>query len=177
MNTDSGTSAVLLAFLADDQEGNFQTGKQYPAHGATLVSKTVTLDTSMGGLLYQNLTSEEIGNIDEDISYNHVTNSTYSTSLRLEYYLGSVEQLRAVRFAPAEVAQDNPDYLAFRGKVYFYNPLTLVYEQVDLSRQNFWITDLEKYLVSRDGRYSMIVQYSSDLMDMEQYKEIVRYYH
>lgn len=173
MNTDSGTSAVLLAFLADDQEGNFQTGKQYPAHGATLVSKTVTLDTSMGGLLYQNLTSEEIGNIDEDISYNHVTNSTYSTSLRLEYYLGSVEQLRAVRFAPAEVAQDNPDYLAFRGKVYFYNPLTLVYEQVDLSRQNFWITDLEKYLVSRDGRYSMIVQYSSDLMDMERYKEIV----
>ncbi len=173
MNTDSGTSAVLLAFLAEDQEGDFQTGNIYPAHGATLVSRTVTLDTSMGGMHYQNLTSEEIGNIDEDISYNPVTNSTYSTSIRLEYYLGSVEQLRAVRFAPAEVALDNPDYQAFTGKVYFYNPLTLVYEQVDLSRKNFWITDLEKYLVSRDGRYTMIVQYSSDMMDMEQYKEIV----
>ncbi len=173
MNTDSGTSAVLLAFLADDQEGNFQTGRQYPAHGATLVSKTVTLDTSMGGMLYLNLTSEEIGNIDEDISYNPMTNSTYSTSIRLEYDLGSVEQLRAVRFAPSEVAQDHSDYQEFSGRVYFYNPLTLVYEEVDLSRKNFWITDLEKYLVGRDGRYTMIVQYSSDIMDMQQYKEIV----
>ena len=112
-------------------------------------------------------------NIDDDISYNHVTGSTYSASIRLQYELGSIEELRAVRFAPAEVADDNPDYQAFSGKIYFYNPLTLVYEQVDINRKNFWIADLEKYLMGRDGKYSMIVQYSSDIMDMEQYREIV----
>ena len=57
--------------------------------------------------------------------------------------------------------------------MYFYNPLTLAYEQINLDRKNFWITDMEKYLTGRDGRYSLIVQYSSDILDAEQYKEIV----
>lgn len=173
LDTDSGSNAVLFAFLSADSRGSFQAGSEYPVYGATAVSKNVTLDTSFGGMVYQNLTSKEIVNIDDDISYSQATGSTYSASIRLQYELGSIEELRAVRFAPAEVADDNPDYQAFSGKMYFYNPLTLVYEQVDLGRKNFWIADLEKYLMGRDGKYSMIVQYSSDIMDMEQYREIV----
>ncbi len=84
-----------------------------------------------------------------------------------------MEELRAIRIATAEVSPDNPDYQAFSGEMYFYNPLTLAYEQINLDRKNFWITDMEKYLTGRDGRYSLIVQYSSDILDAEQYKEIV----
>lgn len=173
MNTGDGTRAVLLAFLGNGAAGDFQADGAYPVYGATLLNKMITLNTEANGLVYQNLSPEEIINIDDDISYHEDTGSTYSTSIRLQYNLGSIDQLRAVRFAEAEVEEDNPDYQAFSGEVYFYNPLTLAYELVDLSSRNFWITDLEKYLMGRDGAYSMIVQYSSEIIDTEQYREII----
>ncbi len=173
MDTSEGTNAVLLGFLTSGTSYGFQTDEGYPAYGATLLNKMICLNNISGGLSYQNLTADEINNIDDDLSYHEATGSTYSTSIRLEYNLGNKEQLRAVRFAPAEVDENNPEYQAFSGEVYFYNPLTLAYEQVDLSRKNFWISDLEKYLLGRDGQCTMIVQYSSNIMDTVQYKEII----
>lgn len=173
LNINNSTGAVLLAFYTPEQNDGIQKEIQIPTYGTTILSKTMGLDTSMGGLVYQNLTPSEIDNMDDDISYNEITGSTYSASIRLQYELGSMEELRAIRIAPAEVSPDNPNYQTFSGEVYFYNPLTLAYEQIDLNRRNFWITDMEKYLTGRDGRYSLIVQYSSDILDAEQYKEIV----
>lgn len=173
LGTCSESEAILLAFCSAGSSEGIQTDQAYPTYGTTLLNKKLSLDTISGGLSYQNLTSKEIVNIDEDISYHEETGSTYSTSIRLQYNLGSLDELRAVRFAPAQVEETNPDYRAFSGEVYFYNPLTLAYEQIDLSRKNLWLSDLEKYLMGRDGQYSMIVQYSSDILDTEQYKEIV----
>lgn len=173
LDINNGVGAVLFAFYTPEQSDGFQKDIKIQTYGATILSKTIGLDTSMGGLVYQNLAPDEIVNIDDDISYNKVTGSTYSASIRLQYELGSMEELRAIRIATAEVSPDNQDYQAFSGEMYFYNPLTLAYEQINLDRKNFWITDMEKYLTGRDGRYSLIVQYSSDILDAEQYKEIV----
>lgn len=173
VNTSSGSSATLLAFLPNGKAGDFQTGNGYTAYGATLLNKKVTLDTTAAGFVYQNLSAEEIINIDEDIGYHEDTGSTYSSSIRLQYNLGSREGLRAVRFASAGVEEDNPDYKAFSGEAYFYNPLTLAYEKVDLTDKQFWIASLEKYLTERNGTCYLIVQYSSDFVDSEEYQEIL----
>ncbi|MBO5279102.1 MAG: hypothetical protein J6B06_06410, partial [Lachnospiraceae bacterium] len=166
------TGATLLAFATSDA-GAFQTEGGYPVYGATLLNKKLALNTMSADLEYKNLSADEIINIDEDISYNENIGSTYSSSIRLQYDLGSKENLRAVRFADAGVEADNPDYKAFSGEAYFYNPLTLAYEQVDLGKRNIWIADLEKYITERNGKCYLIVQYSSDFMDTEQYKEIL----
>lgn len=166
------TGAVLLAFATSDT-GNFQTDGGYPVYGATLLNKKVVLDTTSGELDYRNLSSAEIINIDADSGYNDKTGSSYSSSIRLQYDLGSREKLNAVRFARAGVDEDNPDYKAFSGETFFYNPTTLVYEKVDLSKENIWLLELEKYLTEREGRCYLIVQYSSDFLDTEQYKEIL----
>ena len=166
------TGATLLAFATSDA-GAFQTEGGYPVYGATLLNKKLALNTMSADLEYKNLSADEIINIDEDISYNENTGSTYSSSIRLQYDLGSKENLRAVRFADAGVEADNPDYKAFSGEAYFYNPLTLAYERVDLGKRNIWIADLEKYITERNGKCYLIVQYSSDFMDTEQYKEIL----
>lgn len=173
VNTGDGNRAILLAFMDSSTRSDFQTEGGYTVYGTILLNKSITLNTVNNNMVYQNLSTEDIINMDDDISYHEETGSTYSTSIRLQYNLGNIEQITALRFAEAGVEEDNPDYQAFSGEVYFYNPLTLAYEQVDLSRKNFWITDLEKYLMGRDGEYSLIVQYSSDITDVEQYKEIV----
>lgn len=166
------TGAMLLAFTTS-HAGGFQTEGGYSVYGATLLNKKLVLNTMSADLEYENLSADEIINIDEDISYNENIGSTYSSSIRLQYDLGSRENLRAVRFADAGVETDNPDYKAFSGEAYFYNPLTLAYEQIDLSKRNIWITDLEKYITERNGKCYLIVQYSSDFIDTEQYKEIL----
>ena len=173
MSTSSGSSATLLAFMPVGKAGDFQTDNGYTTYGATLLNKKILLNTTSGELIYQNLSADEIINIDEDISYHENTGSTYSSSIRLQYDLGSKEGLRAVRFASAGVEEDNPDYKAFSGEAYFYNPLTLAYELVDLTDKQFWITDLEKYLTERNGTCYLIVQYSSDFIDTELYREIL----
>lgn len=166
------TGATLLAF-ATSGAGGFQTEGGYPVYGATLLNKKLVLNTISVDLEYENLSADEIINIDEDISYNENIGSTYSSSIRLQYDLGSKTNLKAVRFADAGVETDNPDYKAFSGEAYFYNPLTLAYEQIDLNKKNIWIADLEKYITERNGKCYLIVQYSSDFMDTEQYKEIL----
>lgn len=173
VNTEDGNHAILLAFMDSSVKNDFQTGDGYTVYGTILLSKSITLDTARGNLVYQNLSADDIINMDDDISYHRETGSTYSTSIRLKYNLGDISQIVALRFAGAGVETDHPDYQTFSGKVYFYNPLTLAYEQVDWKRKNFWTVDLEKYLMGRDGEYSLIVQYSSNLTDVEQYKEIV----
>ena len=69
--------------------------------------------------------------------------------------------------------RSDPGYKAFSGEAYFYNPTTLAYEKVDLSRKNIWLSNLEKYLTERDGKCYLIVQYSSDFVDTEQYREVL----
>lgn len=166
------TKATLLGFVTAGA-GEFQTEGGYPVYGAALLNKKLTLNTMSKDLEYTNLSSDEIINIDEDASYNVETGSAYSSSIRLKYDLGGRDSLMAVRFAAAGVEEDNPAYKAFSGEAYFYNPTTLAYEKVDLSRKNIWLSNLEKYLTERDGKCYLIVQYSSDFVDTEQYREIL----
>lgn len=172
MDVMQGTEATLLAFVTAG-EGAFQTGNGYPVYGVSLLNKRLTVNSTSADLEYTNLSAYEIINIDEDASYNAAIGSTYSSSIRLQYNLGGREGLKAVRFGDAGVAEDDPDYKAFSGEAYFYNPTTLAYERIDLGKKSVWLSDLEKYITERDGKCYLIVQYSSDFADTEQYKEIL----
>lgn len=159
---DSGIEkeGLLLAFFPTGKYSVFQIETSYHAEGITMLCSQITLNTISNGLIYQNLTAEEISNIDGEPSYKAQTDSMYNNSIRLEYNLGDREGLRKVRFSPRVVEEGNQYYHAFSGDAYFYNPSTLEYELVDLSGIEFNIETIDKYLTEKNGVYSLIVQYT-----------------
>lgn len=170
---DAGTEkeGLLLAFLPTGEYSTFQIETSYQADGMTMLCSKISLNTVSDGLVYQNLTSEEINNIDKEPSYNAKTDSIYNHSIRLEYNLGDREGLKKVRFSPRIVEEGNQYYHAFSGDAYFYNPSTLEYELVDLNHIEFNIETIDKYLTEKNGVYSLIVQYT-ETDSSEKYEEI-----
>ena len=137
---------LLLAFLPTGEYSTFQMETFYQTDGMTMLCSKIPLNTVSDGFIYQNLTSEEINNIDKEPSYNAKTDSIYNHSIRLEYNLGDREGLKKVRFSPRIVEEGNQYYHAFSGDAYFYNPSTLEYELVDLNHIEFNIETIDKYL-------------------------------
>ncbi len=162
---------MLLAFLPTGEYSTFQMETFYQTDGMTMLCSKIPLNTVSDGFIYQNLTSEEINNIDKEPSYNAKTDSIYNHSIRLEYNLGDREGLKKVRFSPRIVEEGNQYYHAFSGDAYFYNPSTLEYELVDLNHIEFNIETIDKYLTEKNGVYSLIVQYT-ETDSSEKYEEI-----
>ena len=162
---------LLLAFLPTGEYSTFQMETFYQTDGMTMLCSKIPLNTVSDGFIYQNLTSEEINNIDKEPSYNAKTDSIYNHSIRLEYNLGDREGLKKVRFSPRIVEEGNQYYHAFSGDAYFYNPSTLEYELVDLNHIEFNIETIDKYLTEKNGVYSLIVQYT-ETDSSEKYEEI-----
>lgn len=159
-DTSSENDAVLLAFLPESQGGLFQAETSYDTQGVTMLYKKLETNTTIGRYTYQNLTSKDISNIDDEPAYNAQTNSTYSSSIRLSYNLGPREGLRKIRFAARCVEEGNTYYSPFSGETYFYNPSTLTYDLVNLNKTEFYISTIEKYLTEREGNFYLIVQYT-----------------
>jgi len=164
------TSPILVGFT-NDREGAFQFDDRYEALGFTMVYKEIDIDTSIGNLTYKPLSYTDVVNPDSNSTYDAYSNTTYSSRIRLQYNLENSKSLVRVIFDFGEDIKDNY-YGIFSGTTYFYNYETLTYDEVDISKEYFYVSELEPYLKENNNGYTLTVQYNVNTTGQFRYTEV-----
>ena len=166
---EKNTNAVLIGFT-DDEEETFKLDDRYEAFGFTMIYKEVEVNTVIGNLKYEPLHYSAVTNVDNTGSYDAYSNTTYGSRVRLEYFFEDKESLASIIFNGGD---DEDDYYGpFTGVTYFYNYETMVYDEVDISQEYFYVSDMEDYLVETGNGYTLMVQYSIRATGQYRYTEI-----
>ncbi len=163
------TTPILVGFV-DEELG---LTAEFEAYGYTMFCKDVELNTSVGNLLYDPISHDNIVNID-NVNYDSYSNTAYSSSVRLQYNFEDKESILKIIF-DCNVESDGDDaayYGGFSGQVNFYNYTTFKYDVIDISKESFDVTELQEYLFETEDGYELIVQYNVETEGKYRYTEI-----
>lgn len=164
------TTPVLIGFT-DDRNGAFQFDDRYETFGFTMIYKEIEVNTSIGNMIFRPLTYTDIENLDSNSNYDAYSNTTYSTMVRLQYKLNNAKTLVRIVFDHDDEREDNY-YGTFSGVTYFYNYETLTYDEVDISKEYFYVSELEQYLREDGNSYILTVQYNVNTTGQYRYTEV-----
>jgi len=170
--SDKSDTPVFIGFAADEAELT----SDYEAYGYTAFCKETEISTVIGNLMFEPVNYKNVINID-DSNYDAYSNTTYSLGVRLQYNFDDIESLFRIRFDCGieydTSVTDVPYYDGFSGSVYFYNYSTLEYDEIDISKKYFDISEIKDYLIeTQNGGYSLMVRYNVDTEGGYHYKEI-----
>ncbi len=165
------TTPMLIGFT-DDREGAFQFDDRYETFGFTMVYKEIDVNTSIGNMTFKPLSYTDIKNLDSNSNYDAYSNTTYSSRIRLQYKLNNAKALVRVVFDLGEVPEEDNYYGTFSGTTYFYNYETLTYDEVDISKEYFYVSELEQYLQEDGSGYTLTVQYNVNTTGQYRYTEV-----
>lgn len=164
------TTPVIIGFT-DDRDGAFQFDDRYETFGFTMIYKEIEVNTSIGNMIYRPLTYSDIENLDNNSNYDAYSNTTYSSMVRLQYRLNNAKTLVRIVFDHDDKREDNY-YGTFSGATYFYNYETLTYDEVDISKEYFYVSELEQYLKQDGNTYILTVQYNVNTTGQYRYTEV-----
>lgn len=164
------TTPVLIGFT-DDRSGAFQFDERYETFGFTMIYKEIDVNTSIGNMIFRPLTYTDIENLDSNSNYDAYSNTTYSSMVRLQYKLNNAKTLVRIVFDHDDEREDNY-YGTFSGVTYFYNYETLTYDEVDISKEYFYVSELEQYLREDGNSYILTVQYNVNTTGQYRYTEV-----
>lgn len=164
------TTPIFIGFA--EEEPDFVSG--YEAYGYTMFRKEVEVITDMGNLLFEPVGYENIENKNNNTNYDAYSNTTYSSSVRLQYNFEDKSTLYRIVFDNGvDSGDDTAYYGSFSGEVFFYNYTTLEYDLIDISREYFDIEELTQYLfATENGGYNLTVQYNVETEGKYRYTEI-----
>ena len=170
-NTKS-TSPVLIGFT-DDREDTFRFDDRYEAFGFTMIYKDVDINTSIGNLSFTPVPYTDVENLDSSSSYDAYSNTTYSSRLRLQYKFDDAESLVRIIFdLGKEAGKEDIYYGTFDGTARFYNYETLAYDEVNILKEYFYMSELEPYLKEDGDGYTLTVQYDVSTKGQFRYTEV-----
>ncbi len=166
---DRETKPVFIGFAEDIMDF----AADYEAYGYTMFRKELLVDTTLGNLMFEPVGYENIENKNNNTNYDAYSNTTYSSSVRLQYNLENRDNLYRIIFDNDILDDDTVYYGKFSGQVYFYNYTTLEYDLIDIEREYFDVSELAQYLhATADGGYNLTVQYNLEMEGKYRYTEI-----
>jgi len=144
------------------------------AYGYTMFCKEVNVDTAQGNFLYEPVGYDKIENKNNNTNYDSYSNTTYSSSVRLQYEFEDKDNISKIIFDNKVLSDGEKVYYGrFEGEVLFYNYITLEYDKIDIDRGYFDIEELMEYLIeTEDGGYNLTAQYNIESDGKYRYTEI-----
>ena len=158
------TSEARLVAIGPDggilKEGTI---KDQSADGVTLYSATISVTSGEEEVVYRSVLKNDPEITSGSGAMYGDALSMYGTEpIAIEYFLGDDLNVEQVSFFPvSDEFLQKPEYYylkKFDGAAYFYNQMTHVYEQVDLSGIHFSVDELRPYLSQKN---SLMVKYTS----------------
>ena len=137
--------------------------KDQSADGVTLYSAKISVTSGEEEVVYRSVLKNDPEITSGSGAMYGDALSMYGTEpIAIEYFLGDDLNVEQVSFFPvSEEFLQKPEYYylkKFDGAAYFYNQMTHVYEQVDLSGIHFSVDELRPYLSQKN---SLMVKYTS----------------
>ena len=160
---DYTSEARLVAFGPDGGILNEETIKEQSADGVTLYSAKISVTSGEEEVVYRSVLKNDPEITSGSGAMYGDALSMYGTEpIAVEYFLGDNLNVEQVSFCPvSDEFLQKPEYYylkKFDGAAYFYNQITHVYEQVDLSVIHFSVDELRPYLSQKN---SMMVKYTA----------------
>lgn len=154
--------ARVMAFAAEEQEGDFFLGTGNDVSGYSLYTASLEAECREGRQVYHTSLEQQPKVVNGSYSAEKNTMDGMSP-LTLEYDLGKKIQVDKVRFlSVSEEFLENPKYgriPLFDGEMYFYNYQTGNYDQMEQGQEEFSGWQLENYLSEEN---QLTVKYAYD---------------
>lgn len=151
--------AMLIGFSSETDQVEFQLDSGYQAYGLTLVATPIEVAYEKGGYRYDPFVKEKGEAINGD--FDSYSNQMYSEELIINYELGG-ELEDIVLFLDEEDYYDKEYLKPFKGKLFFYNQETGIYDEKDYRTGVFSKEQLESYLTEENNILVKYIQPKDD---------------